>query len=120
MSLWKLDLWQKKVSKLAYPCKIEETELFAEVLADPDNCFAQSLDRLGLKNSYNNKVFKGLKSDSFKDINQLIILDQYGDPINHEVLDTPIEKRGRKYKSLKQEWSKLTNWVKKWQRVSTW
>ena len=96
MSLWKLHLWQKKVSKLAYPCKIEETELFAEVLADPDNCFAQSLDRLGLKNSYNNKVFKGLKSDSFKD------------------LDTPIEKRGRKYKSLEQEWSKLTNRVKKW------
>ena len=88
-------------------------------MADPDNRFAQSLDRLGLKNSYNNKVFKGLKSDSFRDINQLIILDQYGDPIYHEVLDTSIEKRERKYKSLKQEWSKLTNRVKKWQRVST-
>ena len=64
----------KQMSKLARRWTIEETELFAENLAYPDNGFAQSLERLALKKSSNNEVFrhiecefvKGLKSDSFR------------------------------------------------------
>ena len=52
-------------------------------------------------------------------INELSFLDKYDDPINHKDLDASTDKRRIKYKSLKQEWSKLTNRVKKWQRVST-
>ena len=70
----------KEVSKVARRWTIKEIEFFAEILADPENSSAQSLERLALKKSSNNKVFKhtqcefvkGLKCDSFRDINELI------------------------------------------------
>ena len=51
----------------------EETELFAEILSDPDNGFAESLEKLALKKSSNNEAFmhiqqefmNGLELDSF-------------------------------------------------------
>ena len=45
--------------------------------------------------------------DSFRDINELNFLDQYGDPINYKDLDAWIDKLWIRYNSLKQEWSKL-------------
>ena len=105
----------KEVSKLA-PCWIiEETELFAEILADPDNVFAKSLECLAPIKSFNYEIFrhihceflKVLKSDSFRDINELNFLDKYGDPINHKDLDESIDKQ--LIQNLKQELSKLTD-----------
>ena len=49
---------EKKVTKLARRWTNEETELYAEILSDPDNGFAQSLERLALKKSSNNEVFR--------------------------------------------------------------
>ena len=91
----------KQVSKLARCWTIEETELFAEILADPDNVFAKSLECLVLKKSFNKEIFrhihceflKVLKSDSFRDTNELNFLDKYGDPINHKDLDESIDKQ---------------------------
>ena len=34
-----------------------ELDCFADVLADPENCFAASLDKLALKRSSNNEVY---------------------------------------------------------------
>ena len=41
----------KQVPKVACRWTIEGIELFAEILADPDDGFAHSLECLGLKNS---------------------------------------------------------------------
>lgn len=106
--------------KLARRWTNEETELFAEILADPDNGFAESLERLALKKSSNNEVFrhiqcellKGLKNDSFREINELNFVNKNGDPVSHKDIDTSIDKLRVKYKSLKQEWGKLTDRIK--------
>ena len=42
-------------------------------------------------------------------INELSFLDKYDDPINHKDLDASTDKLRIKYKSFKQEWSKLTD-----------
>ena len=110
----------KQVSKLAHCWTIEKTELFSEILADPNNGFSQSLERLPLKKSFNKKVFrhiqceifKGLKSDGFRYIRELNFLDKYGDTINHKVLDSSTDKLRLKYKSLKEDWNKLTDQIK--------
>ena len=70
----KVKFMAKQLSKLACRWTIEEIEFLVEILADPDNGFAQSLERLALKKFFNNEVFrhiqfeflKGLKSDSFR------------------------------------------------------
>ena len=48
----------KQESKLAPRWTIKETELFVEILADPDNGFVQSSERLALKKSSNNEGFQ--------------------------------------------------------------
>ena len=39
-----------------------ELELLAEVLADPENNFAISVDKLALKKSFNNEAFEHIKN----------------------------------------------------------
>ena len=53
----------KQVSKLARRLTIEETELFPEIVADPDYGFAQSLERLALKKSSNNEIFRHIQRE---------------------------------------------------------
>lgn len=70
----------KAVLKLAGCWWIKETEPFVEILADSG--LAQSLECLALKKFSNNKVIghiqceflKGLKGDTFRDINELNFL----------------------------------------------
>ena len=50
--------WKRKSQKLACKWTNEEIELYTEILSDPDSGFAQSLERLALKKSSNNKVFR--------------------------------------------------------------
>ena len=64
----------KPMSKLARRWTIEETELFAENLADPDYGFAQSLERLALKKSSNDEVSGILNVNSSK-VCRVIALD---------------------------------------------
>ena len=56
----------KQDSKLARRWTIKETELFAEILADPDDGFAQSLERLALKKSSNNEAFRHVQCEFLK------------------------------------------------------
>ena len=40
-----------------------ELDAYADVLADPENSFASTLDKLALKNSSNNKVFEHIQKE---------------------------------------------------------
>ena len=40
-----------------------ELDCFADVLADPENCFAASLDKLALKRSSNNEVYECIQKE---------------------------------------------------------
>ena len=51
-----------KTTKNAWQRTENELDLFAEVLADPKNNFACSLEKLALKTSADNEVFKHIKS----------------------------------------------------------
>ena len=91
----------------------EETELFANVLADEDNRFAASLERLALKKAANNKVFDHIKiifdrergKKDFKDKNEeKNCCNKNGDFQGYSPLDTSVTKLRRKYTSLKAEW----------------
>ena len=103
------------------------SELYAEILSDPDHGFAQSLERLALKKSSNNEVFrhiqseflKGLKNDSFKETNVLNFVNKNGDPIAHKDIETSIDKLRVKYKSLKQEWNRLNDRIKNGSGLAT-
>ena len=72
----------KAALKLAGCWWIKETEPFVEILAESDSGLAQSLECLALKKFSNNKVIghiqceflKGLKGDTFRDINELNFL----------------------------------------------
>ena len=57
--------WQTKKSKTAKNTRQwteNELELLAEVLADPENNFAISVDKLALKKSSNNEAFEHIKN----------------------------------------------------------
>ena len=51
----------KSILKNSRRCSKEETEMFVEILADADNGFAQSLEKLALKKSSYNEVFEHIK-----------------------------------------------------------
>ena len=68
----------KNVKKNSRRWTQEETKLFPEILPDPDNGFAESLEKLALKKSSNNEVYMHIQQefmnvlelDSFKEINE--------------------------------------------------
>ena len=65
----KAKLMAKQVPKYARRWTIKGTELFAEILADPDDGFAQSLECLGLKNSSSPlEVFRRIQCEFLKDL----------------------------------------------------
>ena len=96
----KAEFMAKRLSKLARRWTIKETGFFTEISADTDNGFPPSLECFAPKKSTNNVVFrliqceflKCLKSDSFRDINELSISDKYSDPINHKDLDASTDR----------------------------
>ena len=51
-----------KTTKNAKRWTENELDLFAEVLVDPENNFAISLEKLALKQSANNEIFEHIKS----------------------------------------------------------
>ena len=96
----------------------QETLKFSEVLADPDNGFLQSLEKLALKNSSNDEVFRiikdifdnELKDDYFiqqNESNNFTRKDRTVEP--YPKLDTSIGKMRIKLKNLKAEWRKITD-----------
>ena len=94
----------------------QETKLFADILADDENNFCECLEHLALKKSANNELFASLKSifdsslsdEDFKELNELAtFLNEDGEVVPYEPLDTSIVKLRRKYTSLKAEWRKI-------------
>ena len=110
----------KNVKKNSRRWTQEETKLFPEILSDPDNGFAESLEKLALKKSSNNEVhmhiqqefMNVLEFDSFKEINEKNFQDKNGFVSKYTELDAGIDKLRVKYKALKQEWSRITDRIK--------
>ena len=90
----------------------EEIEKFSEILADPTNNYAASLEKLALKKSSNNELLKHIKNTFDEELNdrefKLMNIEKNftkdGHPISHKTLDTLTERLRNKYKALKQEW----------------
>ena len=99
----------------------EEKEKFSEILADPINNYAASLEKLVLKKSSSNELFEHIKNTfdeelndrEFKLMNNDKNFTKDGHPIPLKTLDTLIERLRNKYKVLKQEWSKIITRIKK-------
>ena len=89
-------------------------ELFAEVLADPENNFVISLENLALKKSANNEVFEHIKNTFELQMDNEIFKQNNVDQVkdNATKLETSIHKLRQKYKWLKQEWTSRTNLAK--------
>ena len=80
----------------------EEIEKFSEILADPTNNYAASLDKLALKKSSNNELFEHVKNTFHEELNdhqfKLMNIEKNfakdGHPISHKTLDTSIKDQG--------------------------
>ena len=88
-----------------------ELDTYADVLADSENSFAATLDKLALKKSSNNEVFehiqKQLASEMETEDFKVRNADYFkGSPTK---LDISIEKLRQKYKWFKTEWTNKTN-----------
>ena len=98
----------------------EEIEKFSEILADPTNNYAASLEKLALKQPSNNELFEHIKNTFDEELNdrefKLMNIEKNftkdGYPITHKTLDTSIERLKNECKSLKQEWSKIITRIK--------
>ena len=84
----------------------EEMEKFSEILADPTNNYAASLEKLALKKSSNNGLFEHTKNTFDKELNDgkfksMKIEKNFtkdGHPIPRKTLDTSIERLKNKSK----------------------
>ena len=126
-SSWVINFRQKMSNSKKGKCKEsqrrstkEEIEKFSEILADPTNNYAASLEKLALKKSSNNELFEHIKNTfdeelndrEFKLMNTEKNFTKDGHPIPRKTLDTSIERLRNKYKTLKQEWSKIITRIK--------
>jgi hypothetical protein len=90
---------------------LSELSAFAEVLADPENCFATTLDQLALKKSSNNEVFECIQKEFIAEINTDDFNDGNAEHFangKQTKLDISIERLRVKYKWLKTEWANKT------------
>ena len=86
----------------------------------PTNNYAAILEKLALKKSSNNELFEHIKNTFDEELNdrefKLMNIEKNftkdGHPIPHKTLDTSIERLRKKYKALKQEWSKIITRIK--------
>ena len=107
---------KKKISKNTRRWTELEINVYADVLANPENSFAIALEKLALKKSANNEVFEHIQKlfqaeldkDDFKEKNSEL-LKNLKEPTK---LNTSIEKLRQKYKWLKTEWTNKTNRAK--------
>ena len=98
----------------------EEIEKFSDILADPTNNYAGSLEKLALKKSSNNELFEHIKDTFDEELNdrefKLTDIEKNftkdDNPIPHKTLNTSIERLRNKYKVMKQEWSKIITHIK--------
>ena len=99
----------------------EETELFANVLADEDNRFTASLEWLASKKTANNKVFDHIKKSLIESEVRRILMtkneernfcNKNGDLQRYSPLWYIVNKLRRKYTSLKAEWRKILDMAK--------
>ena len=107
---------KKKTKEPKNSRRSTDTELntYADVLADPENCFAATLDKLALNKSSNNEVFEHIQkhfvsemeTEDFQTRNAELFK---GSPTK---FDTSIDKLRQKYKWFKMEWSNKTNRAK--------
>ena len=118
---------QKNLSKkVAYKARSRnwtdnELEEFAKVLADDENAFAVSLEKLALKKSANNEVFsqikiafdRALRDPDFKKKNEELHFKQKdGKILEYSILDTSEDKLRKKYANLKASWNKISDRAK--------
>ena len=116
MSTIKKEKSSAKSSKNARRWTDLELSVYADVLADPENSFAVSLEKLALKKSANNEVFEHIQKhfiaemekEDTKERNSELLKDIKGTT----KLDFSIEKLRQKYKWLKTEWNNKTLRVK--------
>ena len=95
-----------------------EVTLFAEVLADEEDNFADGLEELALKKVANNEVFtliqrifdqKGRENDFIEVDEAESFRNVKGAVREYTPLDTALEKLRRKYTTLKAEWRKISD-----------
>ena len=94
-----------------------ETELdcLADVLADPENNYAITLDRLALKKSSNNEVFEHIMTDLSKEMGKEDFISRNADHFKggkSTKLDISIDRLRHKFKWLKTQWGEHTRRAK--------
>ena len=91
-----------------------ELDAFADVLADPENSFGATLDKLELKKSSNNEVFEHVQKELTAEMETEDFQSRYNDYFKSTTtkLDISIKKLQQKYKWFKTEWTNKTNHAK--------
>ena len=84
----------------------EETRLFAQILADEENCFGENLEKLALKKSSNNELFSCVKT-IFDERLKLTPKFHLLSP-----LDTSVEKLRKRYANIKTQWRKIDDRIR--------
>ena len=96
----------------------DETELFATVLADPDENFSDTLEKKSPKKQATAEVFESILStfatelsnpDFIGENEKNNLSDKKGNIIEYEHLDLTVASLQYKYKKLKQKWTDITN-----------
>ena len=92
----------------------KELNTYADVHADPDSCFAATLDKLALKKSSNNEVFECIQKELVSEMEAEDFQTRNSEHFKGRPtkLNTSIEKLRTKYKWFKLEWSNKTNRAK--------
>ena len=91
-------------------------EEFAKVLADDENTFAVSLEKLALKKYAYNEVFSQIKftfdralRDISKEKRRTYFKQKDGKILEYSILDTSEDKLRKKYANLKASWYKISD-----------
>ena len=97
-------------------CRWTDVELdaYADVLADPENYFAATLNKLALKKSSNNEFFEHIQKELAATVETEDFQSQNNDYFKstQTKLDILIEKQRQKCKWFKTEWANKTNRAK--------
>ena len=86
--------------------------IFAQVLADADNGFADGLEMLALKRSSNKETFELIKKCLDTELKYYDNNNEHGKK-SKIGLDTSIDKLRVKYRNQEQEWTKIHDRIKK-------
>ena len=92
-----------------------ELDLFAEVLAEPENAFSSTLEKLALKKSSNNELYECIGNefkDKLKTPDFKIRNAEYVKTVKNDKLDTSADALRSKYKWFKNQWTAKTDRAK--------